>query len=170
MSTNVFWAGYKSNVGVVSIFNNPTANVGGDDPTINPYTHIDRIYFDTRFEYLNIVKEFEFTKTFDIVDAYYPGTSFRINPKTEVLKTEVYRHRLSYIPLGILYDIDTNQAITGTHILQNIENSSIRTISLQVDDEFFTIREKSYVGALPLPSLSKRYKILIFDKSSEPNP
>ena len=54
MSTNVFWAGNVSGTKVVSIYNNPDGAVGNTAPLLEPNVYLDRIYFDTRFDYLNI--------------------------------------------------------------------------------------------------------------------
>lgn len=166
--SNVIWAGNKSNVGIVSIYTNPTEEEGKDLPLNNPNVYLDRIHFDTRFNYLNVVKEFVFTKTFDTVLATNPIASFELNPRVQTIRTNIFQHGLNYKPLGLLYDLDTNEAVTGTHIVQNVDNFSIRTLNLQVDSTFFILREKYYLGRSTLPTLSKKYKLLIFNTSADP--
>ena len=55
MTTNVLWAGNIQGQQVVSIFNNTTEDQGNNNPLLNRYDYLDRVYFDSRFDYLNIL-------------------------------------------------------------------------------------------------------------------
>jgi hypothetical protein len=51
-----------------------------------------------------------------------------------------YEHGLGFTPVGILYDLDTNQAISGNTFLQNIDNTSFRLLYLLSDNNYFYIK------------------------------
>lgn len=164
MSTNVLWAGNVSGQPVVSIFNNPTANVGGNDPLLSPYDFIDRIYFDSRFNYLSVATDSTFVKQYE----YIPATG----SSTEVVTTStILIHNLGYIPAAMLIDRDTNEVIGANHYVQIENNQSYRIISLLMDSTKFYIKEKYYAKNYGLPAITRRYRILGFDNlGSTPTP
>jgi hypothetical protein len=167
-STRVMWAGIKSGVGLVSIFNNPKNSQGDDSPLNSPLSNLNRIFFDTRFNYLNIVSEANPTINFPFRDINKQNTGKKgkdtrlIPVEGEALYT-AYPHNLGYVPSGLLYDLDNNQALSGNTFLQNIDNTSFRLVYLLVDDTNFYIKERFFVRGFPLPSLSKSFRILVFN-------
>ena len=79
MTTNVLWAGTTGGKKVVSIFNNPTGQQGSNLPLTNPTTYLNRIYFDTRFDYLNIISKTDFVQNYSLKIQ----TPYHIVPKLE---------------------------------------------------------------------------------------
>lgn len=168
MSTNVLWAGKLGSRGVVSIFSNPVSQLGSNSPLNNPLGHLDRVYFDTRFNYLNIIAEAEFSKLYNFVDVNRQssgkkGKSSREVPIEGTETVKIYEHGLGFVPGCILYDLDTNVALSGNVFVQNINNTSFRLLYLLADDTAFYIKEKYFVRLDPLPSITKKYKLLVFN-------
>lgn len=167
-STRVLWAGQKSGIGQVSIFTNPKNSLGNNDPLDNPLSHLNRVYFDTRFNYLNIVAEAEVTLNFEFRDVN-KQSSGKKGKDTTLIPIEgakiftAYEHGLGFTPVGILYDLDTNQAISGNTFLQNIDNTSFRLLYLLSDNNYFYIKERYFVRGFPLTAISKTFKILVFN-------
>lgn len=167
-STRVFWAGQKSGTGVVSIFANPKNSTGNDDPLNNPLSNLNRIHFDTRFNYLNIVAEAEVTLNFEFRDVNRQSSGKK-NKSSTLIPIEgdkvytAYRHNLGYIPAGLLYDVDNNQAISGNTFLQNIDNTSFRLLYLLADTTHFYIKERYFVRGFALPAISKTFRVLVFN-------
>lgn len=167
-SSRVLWAGIKDGKGVVSIFTNPKNSQGDNAPLDNPLANLNRMYFDTRFNYLNIVAEAEITLNFEFRDINKQSSGKKgkdtslIPVEGDILYT-AYQHNLGYTPAGILYDIDNNQAISGNTFLQNIDNTSFRLLYLLADNDYFYIKERYFVRGFPLPSISKTFRVLVFN-------
>ena len=166
-STRVLWAGVKNSVGVVSIFTNPKNYTGDDSPLDNPLANLNRVFFDTRFNYINIVAEATVTLNFEFRDinkqsAGKKGKDTRLIPIEGEKIFTAYPHNLGYVPAGILYDLDNNQAISGNTFLQNIDNTSFRLLYLLADSTNFYIKERYFVRGFPLPAISKTFKVLTF--------
>lgn len=172
MATKVFYAGKPpgSFSDVVSIFTNPDGEEGSNVPLVQPFTHLDRVCFDSRIGYFNIIRTFNFTKPFGTIstnsnpDLTKKGkTGFQVPLESDSL-TFLLPHELGFTPAAILIDRDTRESICGNHILQNINNNSFRAISLYADSSFFYLKEKSYVRIDSLPALTKRYSLIIFSE------
>jgi hypothetical protein len=166
-STRVLWAGVKDDKGLVSIFSNPKNGSGDNSPLDAPLNHLNRVFFDTRFTYLNIVAEAQVTLNFPFRDVN-KQSSGKKNKDTSLIPIDgeqvytAYAHNLGYTPMGILYDIDNNQAISGNTFLQNIDNTSFRLLYLLADNTNFYIKERYFVRGFELPSVSKSYRVLVF--------
>jgi hypothetical protein len=174
MTTKVFYAGKPpgSFTDVVSIFTNPDNEAGSNVPLLQPFNNLDRVCFDTRISYFNIVQTFNFTKPFgeisvnsnpDLVKKGKTGINVPVENDTLTFLTP---HNLGYVPAGILIDRDTRESICGHHMLQNVNNNSFRVISLYADNTFFYLKEKSYVRLDTIPSLTRRYTLIIFSESA----
>ena len=168
MTTNVFYAGRFGGTNVVSIFTNPAGQTGSNTPLSNPTTNLNRILFDTRFDYLNIVYTSNFVRTYNFVDVNRQSSGKKGKSSAEVpiqgdSLTTVASHGLGYIPGAILVDFDTREAISGNSFIQNEDNASFRFIYLFADENNFYIKEKYFVRLLPLPSLTRRYTIYAFN-------
>ena len=120
MSTNVFWAGNVANVAVVSIFNNPTSEEGNNKPLTNRFNNLANIYFDSRFNYISLSSQFNFTYNYGNISAGSAGNTI----------TTVAYHNLGYPPAAIMIDIDTREVLTNGNYIQTLNYDSYRTISL----------------------------------------
>jgi hypothetical protein len=172
MATNVFWAGNVSGTKVVSIYNNPDGAVGNTAPLLEPTKYLDRIYFDTRFEYLNIVSKVNFVKSFPYIEPYSDGTNAKSKDPTEFPRQgyniyNITSHGLGYTPAGILIDSNTKEIVGSNMIIQNIENDSLRHIALIADSTNFYIKENFFVRRRALTSLTRSYTLLIFNTTAE---
>jgi hypothetical protein len=156
MTTTVLYTGNVNTSPVVSIFTNPAGFSGNNAPLFNPTNYLDRIYFDSRFEYLNVVYYGTFTTVYDAVTADPAGTPLRSSSyKTTVI------HNFGYAPSAILVDIDNREIIGAQTFVQSV-NSSYRVASLQMDTDKFYIRDRYYVLGDSLPSITRRYAIIVF--------
>lgn len=174
MATKVFYAGKPpgSFTDVVSIFTNPDGEEGSNVPLVQPFSNLDRVCFDSRITYFNIIQTFNFTKPFGEIsvnsnpDLVKKGkTGINVPVESDSL-TFLVPHRLGFIPSSILVDRDTRESICGNHLLQNINNNSFRVISVYADNTFLYLKEKSYVRLESLPALTKRYSLIIFSESA----
>lgn len=168
MSTNVLWAGKLGSRGVVSIFSNPAGQTGSNTPLNNPLDYLSRVYFDTRFNYLNIVAETEFSRLYSFVDVNRQSTGKKGKSSEQVPiegqnTVKIYDHNLGYTPGCILYDLESNDALSGNVFVQNVDNTSFRLLYLLADENSFYIKEKYFVRLKPLPSLTKKYRLLVFN-------
>jgi hypothetical protein len=159
MTTNVLWAGTTGGKKVVSIFNNPTGQQGSNLPLTNPTSYLNRIYFDTRFDYLNILWKTDFVQNYSLVTAD-ADTTVTIKNTNEYT---VAIHDFGYVPAAILIDYDTREIIAGHTYIQLVNNNSYRIASLAMDSTKFYIKERYSVNIDSLPSLTRRYTLLAFE-------
>ena len=159
MTTNVLWAGTTGGKKVVSIFNNPTGQQGSNLPLTNPTSYLSRIYFDTRFDYLNILQKTDFVQNYSLVSA-------NPDPTVTIKNTNEYTiaiHNFGYVPAAILIDYDTREIVAGHTYVQLVNNNSYRIASLAMDDTKFYIKERHTVNIDSLNSLTRRYTLLAFE-------
>ena len=154
MSTNVLWAGNVAGAPVVSIFNNPDGYQGNDYPVYNIFSSLDRIYLDSRFDYLYARFTLDFVYSFSSIPAGSSGSKI----------TTVAYHNFNYPPLAILLDTDTREIVSNGNYIQ-IVNDSYRTVSLMIDSTKFYIKEEYSNVNNVLPSMTRRYTVLAFNKS-----
>jgi len=159
MSTNVFWAGNVANVAVVSIFNNPTSEEGNNKPLTNRFNNLANIYFDSRFNYISLYSQFNFTYNYGNISAGSAGNTI----------TTVAYHNLGYPPAAIMIDIDTREVLTNGNYIQTLNYDSYRTISLLIDSEKFYIKENYNTITTDLPSITRRYNIFAFTNTADSN-
>jgi|688.fasta_scaffold01206_39 hypothetical protein len=168
MSTNVFWAGTVSGKKVVSIFNNPTGQTGSNTPLNNPLNSLDRIYFDTRFEYFNILWKTNFVQSYSNIEVNTDENNKKGKsaPNFPNHGTNIYtiaNHNFGFVPCAILLDSDTNEIIGANTFVQNLNNNSFRLATLMMDSTKFYIKENYFVRLEPLSYVTKRYTILAFN-------
>lgn len=168
MSTNVLWAGTVSGRKIVSIFNNPTGQAGSNVPLNNPLSNLDRIYFDSRFDYLSITSKTDFVQPFSRITLNTDsnnnkGKSADEYPNQGSSIYTIYRHNLGYIPAVVLVDYDTRELVGSNMIIQNINNNSFRTLGLIMDTTNVYLKEKYFVRIEELPAITKRYTLLVFE-------
>lgn len=171
MSTNVLWAGTVSGRKVVSIFNNPEGQTGSNVPLNNPLSNLDRIYFDSRFEYLSITSRTDFTQAYPNItvntDANnYKGKSASEFPVQGSSLYTIFRHNLGYPPAAILIDYDTRELIGSNMFVQNLNNNSYRTVSLVIDNTNVYLKENYFVRRENLPAITSRYTLLLFENTA----
>ena len=159
MSTNVFWAGNVANVAVVSIFNNPAGEEGNNKPLTNRFSNLSNIYFDSRFNYISLSSQFDFTFNYSNVSAGSTGNTI----------TTVAYHNLGYPPAAIMVDVDTREVLTNSNYIQVLNYDSYRTISLLIDSDKFYIKENYNTITSNLPSMTRRYKIFAFTNTADSN-
>ena len=159
MTTNVLWAGSTGGKKVVSIFNNPAGQQGSNLPLTNPTSYLSRIYFDTRFDYLNIIQKTDFVQNYSLVSADPDPTVTTKNTNEYTIAI----HNFGYVPAAILIDYDTREIIAGHTYVQLVNNNSYRIASLAMDDTKFYIKERHTVNIDSLNSLTRRYTLLAFE-------
>ena len=159
MTTNVLWAGTTGGKKVVSIFNNPAGQQGSNLPLTNPTSYLSRIYFDTRFDYLNIIQKTDFVQNYSLVSADPDPTVTTKNTNEYTIAI----HNFGYVPAAILIDYDTREIIAGHTYVQLVNNNSYRIASLAMDDTKFYIKERHTVNIDSLNSLTRRYTLLAFE-------
>lgn len=168
MSTNVLWAGTVSGRKIVSIFNNPVGQTGSNVPLTNPQGNLDRVYFDSRFEYLSILTKTDFVQTYPSIELNTDsnnnkGKSASEYPKQGSTIYNIIRHNLGYVPAAILIDYDTREVIGSNMFVQNLNNNSYRIATLMMDSTNIYLQEKYLVRNVFLPSLTRRYTLLVFE-------
>lgn len=157
--TTVFYA----NSNVVSIWNNPESNFGDDAPLYNPFNYINRIKYDSRFDYFNIIYSANFTLSFSYTENpnYIPGKKFPELISSSIIN--VGTHNLGYVPGFILLDRESRQAITGNNFTINSDNSSFRLLYAMADENYYYVKILNYVGASPLLATTKRFSLFGFN-------
>lgn len=168
MSTNVLWAGTVSGRKIVSIFNNPVGQTGSNVPLTNPQGNLDRVYFDSRFEYLSIRTKTDFVQSYPLIELNTDpnnnkGKSASEYPKQGSTIYTITRHNLGYVPAAILIDYDTREVIGSNMFIQNLNNNSYRTATLMMDSTNIYLKENYLVRNVPLSSLTRRYTLLVFE-------
>lgn len=170
MTTKVFWAGTISGRGVVSIFSNPQGQTGSNAPLNNPLAFLDRVYFDTRFQYLSVISESSFAINHGLVNVNTTNTKKSKTgadvPIERTSLTTILNHRLGYTPAAILFDLETNEGVGSNYIIQTANNNSIRQVSLIGDDNNLYLRERLMVRKDPLLSITKRYRLIVFNNTA----
>lgn len=167
MPTNVFYA----NSSVVSIWTNPDNLSGDNTPLNNHLNNLDRIKFDSRLDYLNIVGVQNFTISLGFVDinrvnSGKKGKDSSLIPIEGSSITNIATHNFGYVPGGILVDRDTNQALAGNFFITNNDNTSFRMLYLLADSNYFYIKDKYFVRISPLQAQTKSFTLYILNNPS----
>jgi len=168
MTTKVFYAGKIGTRAVVSIFSNPTSQAGSNVPLNNPTANLSRVFFDSRFDYLENIVSVNFVKYHDLIQpsSTSPTKKGKVgiaSPIDGFSTTTIFNHNFGYIPSAMIIDSATNLALPANYFLQNVKNNSFRVISLLADTSNIYLREKYFVRIDSLPSLTKQYRLLVFD-------
>lgn len=137
-------------------------------PINNPYTNINRIYFDTRFDYLNIVNSFSAFISFPFENVTQEcgkkGKNCALVPRSNIRMILLGAHGQNYIPAVIGYDLITTRALCGDQIVQVNGPSSFRLFQLLVDENNIWLKERWYVRVEPLQEKSFIFKVFVFNK------
>jgi hypothetical protein len=159
MTTNVLYAGNYNGSPLVSIFSNPDGQQGSNIPLSAPTQYLDRIYFDSRFQYFNIVYYGTFTTAYNAIPINSADSTVAL--KSTSFKTTVI-HNFGHAPAAILINNDSREVIGGQTYIQTV-NQSYRIAALHMDTEKFYIRERYYVLGDALPAITRRYAIGVFE-------
>ena len=137
-------------------------------PIDSPYQNLDRIYFDSRFDYLNIVHSFSASISFPFEDVTQTcgkkGKNCALVPRTGVILTHLGYHGQNYIPAVLGYDLDTDRALCGDQIVQVNGTTTFRLFQLLVDQNSVWIKQRWYVKGVALQANSFNFKVFIFNK------
>jgi len=155
-----------ANANVVSIWTNPTSNIGDNTPLYDPRNNINRLVYDSRLDYLNII----YIANFTISLGYRENPGFTSGKKfPDLVFTEtinVATHNLGYTPSFILLDRETRQSVTGNTFSINSDASSFRVFSALTDSNFYYLKIRYFVGKNPLLAETKRFTIYGFNNPS----
>lgn len=164
--TKVLYGGTIPSTGqkVLSIYE------GGDDyPLYNPTAYLNRVYFDSRLDYLSIVGQADTSIAFE----YRPVTTVSSGKKstTEAIQTGtvsrvLLAHGGGYRPAVAGYDLDTGRALSGNMFIQSISNTSFRICWLLVDETYLYLIERWFVRLNALPAITKNFRFFAFNKSA----
>lgn len=172
MSTTVLWAGNVANTQIVSIYNNPTGFEGDSAPVLNPNVYIDRIYLDTRYDYLQIITIANYVLSFPYIEPYsisaenIKGKEPNEFPKQGINEYTIYNHNLGYVPVCMLVDSDTLEVIGSNMMIDNVNNDSFRYITLSADNTKIYLKETFFVSMVPLSSSTRRFTLYIFSNNA----
>jgi len=141
---------------------------GGDDnPLYNPTNYLNRLYFDSRLDYINIVGQADVSITFNYRAVVSVSSGKKSNTQavqTGTVSTVIGAHGGSYRPAFAGYDLDTGRAITGNMFIQSVSNTSFRLCYLLIDNTYLYIIERWFVRLNALPSITKNFRFFAFNK------
>lgn len=142
---------------------------GGDDnPLTNPAAYTDRMYFDSRFDYLHLASTIDTSLSMPqeniTVNCGKKGKDcsaiVRSGERTYVLAA----HGMAYVPAILLYDLSNNRAWTGSQFVQSISNTSFRLCHVYVDGTHIYIRERWFVRYNNLTAYDVNFRIYVLNK------
>jgi len=142
---------------------------GGDDnPLYNPTGHINRIYFDSRFDYLNIVGQTDVTVNFDYQqttqDCGKKGKDCSLIPRSGTNTFTLHAHGQNYRPAIAVFDLGTSRGVAGNRFIHAVNNTSFRLVWALIDGAYVYLRERWFVRQTPLPAKSVNLRIYYFNK------
>lgn len=142
---------------------------GSDDNPLNsPTDHLDRLYFDTRLDYMHIVKQIDFSQSFSAenvtTNCGKKGKNCADIPRQGTNDYNLGSHGQNYKPTILLYDLNNFRAITGTMFIQVISNNSFRLCSVRVDSSNVYLKEKWFVRSNALTATTKNFRVYVLNK------
>jgi hypothetical protein len=142
---------------------------GGDDnPLSNPTGHINRIYFDSRFDYLNIVGQTDVTVNFDYqqttTNCGKKGKDCSLIPRSGTNTFTLHAHGLNYRPAIAVFDLGTSRGVAGNRFIHAVNNTSFRLVWVLIDGIYVYLRERWFVRQTALPAKSVNLRIYYFNK------
>lgn len=142
---------------------------GTDDaPLTAPNTNLNRMYFDTRFDYMHVVKTLsvsqEFVREDVTTDCGKKGKNCADIPRQGTRDYSLGAHGQNYAPTIMMYDIDSGRALTGTMFIQVVSNNSFRLCNVRVDATNIYLKERWFVRSNNLTETSRNFKIYVFNK------
>lgn len=150
---------------VVSIYSS-----GDNLPLQNPANYLDRLYFDSRLDYLNIVGQIDVSQTFAYqavtTNCGKKGKDCSLIPRTGENTYNLGAHGQTYRPAIAITDTDTKQGLSGNMFIQAISNTSFRMCWVLINDTYIYLKERWWVRQNNLPAVTKNFRIYIFNKPS----
>lgn len=142
---------------------------GTDDGPLNsPTSYLDRLYFDTRLDYMHLVKTIEISVTFPgenvTASCGKKGKNCADIPRQGTRDYNLGAHGQGYTPTCLIYDATSGRAITGTMFIQVQSNNSFRICNLRVNSSNIYIKEKWFVRSNNLPETTRSLKVYVFNK------
>jgi hypothetical protein len=142
---------------------------GGDDnPLYNPTGYINRIYFDSRFDYLNIVGQTDVTVNFDYQqttqDCGKKGKDCSLIPRSGTNNFILHAHGQNYRPAIAVFDLGTSRGVAGNRFIHAVNNTSFRLVWVLIDGIYVYLRERWFVRQTALPAKSVNLRIYYFNK------
>ena len=142
---------------------------GGDDnPLFSPTSYINRLFFDTRFDYLTIVGHASvsvyFTAEQTTQNCGKKNKSCSLIPRTGVNTHVLHTHGLGYRPAIALQDIGTGRGVAGNRFIHAVNNTSFRLVTALIDDTYVYLRELWFVRQTALPAKTVNMRIYYFNK------
>ena len=142
---------------------------GGDDnPLYDPTGYINRVYFDTRFDYLNIVGQTDASVNFDFQDVTQncgkKGKDCSLIPRSGTNTFVLAAHGQSYRPAIAIFDMQTARGVAGNRFIHAVNNTSFRLVWVLVDDTYVYLRETWFVRQSSLPAKNVNLRIYYFNK------
>jgi hypothetical protein len=143
---------------------------GGDDnPLYNPSGYITRVFFDSRFDYLNIVRQTDVSVTFA-----YEGVNTQPTGKKGKNTADIPRsgantmlidtHNLGYTPALVIYDLQTRRGVAGNRLVHALDNKSFRFIYVAASSSVTYLRESWFVRSVALPAKTIVFRLYYFNK------
>jgi hypothetical protein len=139
-----------------------------DNPLSNPTAYLDRLYFDTRLDYMHLVRTIDISVAFPgegvTTDCGKKGKNCADIPRQGTRDYDLGAHGQSYTPTCLIYDRDNGRAITGTMFIQTVSNNSFRLCSLRVSTSRIYIKEKWFVRSNNLDATNRNFRVFVFNK------
>lgn len=142
---------------------------GTDDaPLTDPNGNLNRLYFDTRFDYMEHVRTITISQAFPVENVTAScgkkGKNCADIPRQGINDYNLGPHGQTYTPTIMMYDVDSGNALTGTMFIQNISNNSFRLCNVRVSATNIYLKEKWFVRSDNLTAITKNFRIFIFNK------
>jgi len=148
---------------VTSIYEGPS-----DAPLTDYVNNIDKLYFDTRLDYMHLVATVNVSVSFAFQqvtqDCGKKGKDCSAIPRSGTVWHTLGTHNRAYTPTILLFDTDNNRALSGTMFIQNISNNSFRLCAVYVDNTSIYLRERWFVRYNALSSITRNFKVYVFNK------
>jgi hypothetical protein len=139
-----------------------------DNPLNNPTGNLDRLYFDTRLDYMHIVKQIDLSQAFPeegvTTSCGKKGKNCADIPRQGTRDYNLGQHGQSYKPTILLYDTGNARALTGTMFIQVISNNSFRLCNVRVDSTNIYLKERWFVRSNSLTAITKNFRVYVFNK------
>lgn len=142
---------------------------GGDhNPLYDPLGYINRVFFDTRFDYLNIVGQADAAVNLDYQevnqDCGKKGKDCSLIPRSGTNTFTLAAHGLNYRPAIAIVDLETSRGVAGNRFIHAVNNTSFRLVLVLIDDFYVYLREQWFVRQTALPAKTVNLRIYYFNK------
>lgn len=160
---------------VISIFKS-SGTLDGDQTLRDPYSNYDNVYFDSRFDYLNIPGAISYSRqTIPLV--YRPNKRVKMRkkpgrtkkkrwvdlPMSGSKKTTILEHNLGKVPVVIAYE-PNGAYFGGTTIYDTAGIGSFRTLWISADASKLYLNERWYTYKYPLSPTNLTLDCYLFNE------